>query len=135
MGVATQGMYKSNYAEGTDFFDKICSYLEVEGKLYDLMLYSDFDSPYDAYLVEATNIKAPYTVYAFDIQIGSNFAERQYFFIEGGVPYLLAQIACASEVDVNNDGFDETIFSNGLPMYTKRQVITTPTPQRQNRLF
>lgn len=114
LGFGTQVMYKSGAA--TTGNEQLYSYLEVNDIYYDLTLYPD--SPYDAGVISETNIKAPYKVYSYDIGLGANYIQRQYIFVENGIAYLIAHIDSASEEDVDNDGWDETIYQHGLPMNT-----------------
>jgi len=111
LGGVTQVMY---HRPGND---QLYSYLEVGGKDYDLNLYPD--SPYDAGPITETGIQEQYAViYAYDIGLGADYFQRQYFYITNGIPYLVAQIDNASEADIDGDGSIETTSSHGLPMNT-----------------
>ena len=120
LGAATQVMYRNKSPEAASGEMPLCSYLEVAGKRYDLAGFSE--SFYDSCDAVRTNIKSPSTVYAYDIIMGANYAQRQYFTIENNKPRLIFRIDCAFESDVDDDGWDESVYMHGLNMQTQLYV-------------
>ena len=109
-----QFMYRCFFTGELSSYEQVCSCLEINGTFYDLMLYEN--SSYDACQIGETLIDAPQTIYAFNIVLGANYAQRQYLCIEDGIPYIIAQIDCASEVDLDGDHKEETVYLHGTPM-------------------
>ena len=120
LGAATQVKYRIKSPEAASGEMPLCSYLEVAGKRYDLAGFSE--SFYDSCDAVRTNIKSPYTVYAYNIILGADYAQRQYFTIENNIPRLIFRIDCAFESDVDDDGWEESVYMHGLYMQTQLYV-------------
>ncbi|MDR1589052.1 MAG: hypothetical protein LBS51_02540 [Oscillospiraceae bacterium] len=112
----TQVFY-SGAKDDRNGFGSLLSYLDISGNLYQLSEY--LETPYDATEIRRTKIKAANEIFAYDIIKGAAYHQRQYFVIEDDIPYIIARIDCAVDTDIDGDGWDETLYSHGLPMSTK----------------